>query len=195
MSLILPYVFTGGTSAKAQEVNANFQQIKRFVDDLETKFNNVNDSVIDLVNTTANINGNSSNVFNVANPVTDYNAVNKAYLDQQMAIFKPVIIGLKVTKTGNQSFSIGVGSCFDSNYLHPIVNRTVYSSSGFLFDASTTYNIYVTARVSDSMDFDCVLTTGTDTPTLIYEDTIYRKIGTLTTDVSAYISTITQESL
>ena len=195
MSLILPYIFTGGTSAKAQEVNANFQQVKRFVDKLEEQQSNYSELIADLQNNKAELNGSSSNVFNVASPTGDNNAVNKAYLDQQMSIFKPVIIGLKVTKIGNQSFTIGIGSCFDSNYLHPIINRVVYSSYSYPFDASTTYNIYVTARVSDSMDFNCVFTTGANTPTLIYEDTIYRKIGTLTTDASAYIDTITQETL
>ena len=69
-----PYTFRAGTYAKAAEVNTNFDTIKNFVDGLEEQIGNVETS--SAVYNKANINGNASIKFNVANGTEANNAVN-----------------------------------------------------------------------------------------------------------------------
>lgn len=196
MTFYLPYSFTGGTAAKAQEVNADFQQVKRFVDNLETNQNEILDSVNELEIGKADVNGSTEQVFNVATPTSDNNAVNKAYLDAQLLPFRYIIVGLSLSKTGNQQLTMGVGGCYDSNYINPIANNTNISLvTEDYTSASGTYNIYIVARVSSPTSTSITLTTGNNAPSLTYDDTIYRKVGTLTTDSSNYIDTITKEEI
>ena len=195
MTFYLPYVFTGGTAAKAQEVNANFQQTKRFVEQLETTQETLMDSVAGLETDKADINGSSEQVFNVADPTTSSNAVNKSYLDNQLLPFRYIIVGLNLSKTGNQLFTVGVGGCYDNNYINPIANNSNLSMdiSG-VTSASSTYNIYILAETTSPTNTSLVLTTGSNQPSVGVDD-IYRKIGTLTTDSNNYVDTLTKEEI
>lgn len=195
MTLYIPYTFVGGTSAKAQEVNANFSQVKGYVEDLATRITSLEATTSQMLLDKADLQGNSNYTFNVATPTNDTNAATKAYVDQQVAILKPIIIGLKATKTGNKSVAVSTGSCFDYLYQNPIINATTYYNYDYPFEASTTYNIYAMARTSNPYAFRFSYSIGNTTPTPPYDDTVFRKIGTLTTDSNAYISTITQETL
>lgn len=195
MTFYLPYVFTGGTAAKAQEVNANFQQTKRFVEELETTQETLMDSVAGLETDKADVNGSSEQVFNVADPTSSSNAVNKSYLDNQLLPFRYIIVGLNLSKTSNQLFTVGVGGCYDNNYINPIANNSNLSmdTSG-VTSASSTYNIYILAETTSPTNTSLVLTTGSNQPSVGTDD-VYRKIGTLTTDSNNYVDTLTKEEI
>lgn len=196
MTFYIPYVFTGGQSAKAQEVNANFQQVKKFVENLEDTQENIQNTVEGLQSDKANLNGSSQEQFDVADPTSSSNAVSKGYLDNQLLPFRYMIVGLNLTKTGNQTFTVGVGGCYDNTYVNAIANNTNVSLvTTDITSASSTYNIYILARVSSPTDTSLVLTTGNNQPSLVEDDTIYRKIGTLTTDALNDIDTLTKESI
>jgi len=189
MSLILPYTFTGGTSAKAQEVNANFQQVKKFVDKLESDAETMAQNIEDLIANKANLNGARAQTFEVANPTSSYQAVNKQYLEAQLAVFATVINGLKMTITGNTTFNIAPGGCFDSTYLHPMVLRTNLAVDVSDKNPSTVYKIFVIASTDNSTIARAEVTTGTPS---ISSTTIYRQLGTVTLDSSGNITAITQ---
>lgn len=193
-NLNLPYTFVGGTAAKAQEVNANFSQVKAYVEDIASKLEDAATDILELQSGKADLQGNVNYTFNVATPTASGHAVNKGYLDSQLEPYRYLIIGFKATKTGNQTLTVGPGGCYDSSYINPIVNNSNQSlRTDLVTDANGTYNIYVIATVSNSQVSGIVLTTGSDSPTIDVTGRIYRKIGTLTTDASNYIDTITQE--
>lgn len=196
MTFYIPYTFTGGQSAKAQEVNANFQQVKKFVENLEDTQEEIQQAVSGMETDKANLNGSSQEVFNVADPTNSTHAVSKAFLDNQLLPFRYMIVGLNLIKAGNQTLTVSVGGCYDSNYTNPIANNTNVSLvTTDITSASTTYNIYILARVSSPTATSLVLTVGGNEPVLVETDTIYRKIGTLTTDALNNIDTLTKESV
>lgn len=195
MTFYIPYVFTGGQSAKAQEVNANFQQVKRFVENLEDTQEDIQNTVEGLQSDKANINGSSQEQFDVADPTSSSNAVNKSYLDNQLLPFRYIIVGLNLSKTGNQLFTVGVGGCYDNNYINPIANNSNLSMDiSDVTSASSTYNIYILAETTSPTNTSLVLTTGSNQPSISVDD-IYRKIGTLTTDSDNYVDTLTKEEI
>ena len=78
-----PYTFRPGNYAKASEVNANFDTVKDFMDELETKF-----GAVYTANTPynkANINGDSTVVFNCATSSETMACVNNDRLASELA--------------------------------------------------------------------------------------------------------------
>ena len=78
-----PYTFRPGNYAKASEVNANFDTVKDFVDELETKF-----GAVYTANTPynkANVNGDSTQVFYCATSSETNACVNNDKLESRLS--------------------------------------------------------------------------------------------------------------
>lgn len=194
MSLIIPYTFTGGKSAKAQEVNANFQQVKVKFDELETMVASYSAQVGQFPTTYASLNGSSANKFNVANPTSGYNAVNLDYMNNTINWLRYIISGLHMTIVDGDSFSIGLGGCYDSTGNYVILNNTIWTSGnyGTTLGANATYNVFIIAKKAvPGMIYRVALTTSS-TPTL-GDDEICRKIGTISTDTNKHFSSVAKE--
>lgn len=78
-----PYTFRAGTYAKAAEVNANFDTVKDFVDDLQDAIGNV--EVSKTPYNKANLQGNSDVVFYCATSSEANAAVNNTKLTNSLA--------------------------------------------------------------------------------------------------------------
>ena len=80
MSIVKPFIFTAGTKARANEVNDNFDVLYSQVNSNITAIENNAEDIDELTLNKANINGNSTQRFAVADPVTNTDAINKGYL-------------------------------------------------------------------------------------------------------------------
>lgn len=196
MSLILPYTFTGGKSAKAQEVNANFVAVKNQIDTILDNIDTVSNSITNIQVNYALLNGNATERFNVATPTTANNAASKAYVDAQTNLIKFMIAGLRVVKSGNQAFYVSRGSCYNTALTYPmeLTNNLAVDISGLGLTASSTYNVYVTAETPSSLATVATITTATiATAEPSDSSAIYRLVGTITLDSSGNISATTSE--
>ena len=79
MAYSKPYTFRAGTPAKSAEVNANFDTLKDFVNELLTTFQQ--QLVALQAYNKANLGGSSTQVFEVADGTNTNDAVNKGQLD------------------------------------------------------------------------------------------------------------------
>lgn len=197
MSLIIPYKFVGGTSAKAQEVNANFQQVKEFVDNLETNQNSLEASVTNMDANKADRQGTSALTFQVANPVNSFDAVNKQYLDNQLSIISTIIFGLEPIQSGDNAFYLKPGGCYDSNYIYPMVSRVNINGStlGQSLGAGT-YYIWVLASTTNPNITDIALTNSRNVaPSISVDDitTVYRRVAYITINADLVITDIGKE--
>ena len=140
--LVIPYAFTGGLSAKAQEVNVNFDQIRKFGEDVVTNFTNTSIEIQKLQSGKANLNGNEGIVFNVAQAVEDHHAVPLYQLQNLILPMKYIIGGLTIEKTGNTSIAVKPGACYDSTYTYPMQldNIKAYALSSH---TNKTFAVYV----------------------------------------------------
>lgn len=186
MSLIIPYKFKGGTSAKAQEVNANFNQVKIFCDDIETSVASNSEDVVVLQNSKASKNGSNQEKFAVATPATteNYNAVNVQYInDNIMSMLKYGVFGLRITIGGNTSLVLSQGACYDSNYVTPIINTNMLANLfGVGISANKTYDVYVCRNTSPdaiSPIFLDLIESGNSRTE--QSNIVYRKLGQATT--------------
>lgn len=177
MGLILPYTFTGGTSAKAQEVNANFKQIQTYLDNQETVINGITNRYNILDSSKANLNGSENQQFAVAPATTDNQAISLAQLNERMLPFITVINGLYMSITTSTIFNTSLGGCYDSLYKYPISNQTSlpFNIDGY---ADSVYAVWIMARISEPSSTSISLTASeSNPPSLIYDDTIYRFLG------------------
>lgn len=188
--LILPYTFTGGQSAKAQEVNVNFKEVVKYIENLITTIENLQTQINDLQREKADQNGDKTKVFNVAPALEDNHAVPFYQMKEIMSTFSDVISGLIPTKTGNKQITISKGGCLDSTREHQIK----------LID---NYTLDVTNVTLPNYTFDIFIISELDNPTNTYceaaqniyglalgENQTYRQIGTFTTDENENIKSV-----
>lgn len=143
-----PYTFRAGNYAKAKEVNANFDTLQDYVNDLGQTL-----STVEIESTPynkANVNGNSEIQFSVANATSADQAVNKGQLDGAVSGLQTSIADTNTTVAGNYtslSNRITVlegASCYPdySSYSTFDSDTGAFPSNGVLWLYNVAYNNY-----------------------------------------------------
>ena len=192
MGLTLSYTFTAGTKAKSGEVNTNFSDVVSFVDGLEVDIATNTADIATLTSGKADKNGNLSNRFAVANPVTGYDAVNKTTLDNKIVNSINIIDGMIISKDTDNTIAVTAGSCYDSTKTTPIVFSTSLTEQNSTQSVSTTYYVYAIAKADNTSKV--LISTSSSSPALPSGYTLYRAIGKYTTDSANKINVITNYS-
>lgn len=190
MVLEIPYSFIPGTKAKSSEVNSNFLAVKTFVDTNESDIATNQAGIQNLENNKADLNGNISNRFQVANPTGNYDAVNKQYFMDNIANTLDYIGGFKLTIQGDTSISASAGSCWDSTYEYMITSSTALTKDQPNLGQNATYYVYVCADKEGGSN-ELVFSLSNATPELPSGYDYFRMLGSFTTDSSGYINTVT----
>lgn len=192
MALIIPYKFVGGTYAKAEEVNDNFAQCKLFSDTLETNIAQHDVSIMELENNKANINGDNGEIFRCANPVTNFDAVNKGSFLEGIWNTLEVIRGLEISKASNVAINIAEGGCYDSLLTTLMRSNDTISLPLESPAANTTYYVYLIGN--DVGQVSATFSTNSSSPSMPVGYTLYRNIGYVVTDENAYISSVNSQN-
>lgn len=189
MSITKPYTFTAGTKARANEVNANFDTLYSQV--------NVNSSLIEqnandideLDDTKADVNGNATQRFAVADAVTNSDAVNKQTVTKMIGNSVDLISGLVISKDNNTTIRVTAGSAYDSTrevVLRLTASKTKTNSNQ---GANATYYVYIIGDNSGNQT-DILISTSSTTPGLPSGYTRFRIIGYFRTNGSKQISEV-----
>jgi len=186
------YTFTAGTKAQAGQVNKNFQDCINGINQNASEITQNASDISSLQSGKANKNGSSSERFSVANPTSQYEAVNKGYLENAITPVLDYINGLIITKSSNTEIAISAGSCYDSTQKELLALSSSYTASySGTLSASTTYDVFIRKSKSTS-SVDCAILAHEAEPSS--SDYYYRKIGEIITDGDTYISGTTSYS-
>lgn len=191
--LDIPYTFIPGTKAKANEVNSNFNTVKTFVDQNEVDIAQNEVDINNLQSGKADINGNISNTFQVADPVGNYDAVNKQYFKANIANTLDYISGFKLTKQSDTSVSATAGSCYDSTFEYMITQSTSLTKDQENLGDNATYYVYVCAD-KESTTNQLIFSLSSTTPELPADYDYFRRLGSFTTNDSGVIDTVITDS-
>ena len=182
------YTFTAGTKAQAGQVNKNFQDCVNGINQNASEIAQNSSDISSLQSSKANKNGSSSERFSVANPTSQYEAVNKGYLENAITPVLDYMNGLVITKSSNTEIAISAGSCYDSTQSQLLVLSSSYTASySGTLTASTTYDVFIRKSKSTS-SVDCAILAHESEPSS--SDYYYRKIGEIKTDSNTYISNV-----
>lgn len=185
MTFEQPYKFKGGTSAKAQEVNANFDYTGNYIEGIETVQAGMLSSIDNIEQDKADINGSSEERFSVAPATEDYNAVPLIQLNDFLYIIKDIIRGFALSKyattQGNWGLTMGTGACFDSteNYLIKSLSNVSQSFDGQITMPGLTYKIAVVADINNPNNVSIAVYSGSS-PSISLNQ-IYRHIANVRT--------------
>ena len=189
MVLEIPYSFVPGTKAKANEVNSNFNAVKTFVDTNEADIATNQSDIMNLQNNKADLNGNISNRFQVANPTGEYDAVNKQYFMDNIANTLDYIGGFKLSIQGDTSVSASAGSCWDSTHEFMITSGSALTKDQSNLGNNATYYVYVCADKEGGSN-ELVFSLSNSTPELPAGFEYFRLLGRFTTDNNGHISQV-----
>lgn len=184
--MLIPYTFIAGTKAKAEEVNANFKAVQKYVDANEKAIANIENEV----QTKANITGNINNTFKVANATNTNEATNLGQVDSMTSVFKSLIEGFNFTVV-QTLIMITDGKCYDS------LGKTIIEAGATSLNVSshalgTEYYIYVVNTGTGTLS-SFEISTDSSNPGLPGAEVVYRKIGKFkktTDDTFEYVSMI-----
>ena len=196
MSITKPFTFVAGTKARANEVNADFDELYRQVN---KNISNISQNALDidnLDNNKANINGNSTEVFNVADASANTHAVNKQTLFKYIENTLDFINGLTISKDSgspNDTIIVSPGSCYDSTKTMVLELANSTSKQNTNQGASTTYYVHIIGNDAGTST-DILISSSQLTPTLPTGYTLFRNIGSYTTNSSGNINVITNLS-
>lgn len=196
MSITKPFTFVAGTKARANEVNADFDELYRQVN---KNISNISQNALDIDNldsNKANINGNSTEVFNVADATANTHSVNKQTLFKYIENTLDYITGLTISKDSgspNDTIIVTAGSCYDStkSVVLALANSTSKKNENQATNA--TYYVHIIGNATGSST-DILISTSQLSPTLPAGYTLFRYIGSYTTDGSGNINIITNIS-
>lgn len=192
MSIAKPFTFISGTYAKSAEVNADFDTA---YSQINTNISNIAKNAGDITSldsTKANINGNASEVFNVANPTASSHAINKQTFFNLTSNMKYFIAGYTISVDSgspNDTIIVSEGSCYDSAYQVMLTKNVATTKQNTTQTASATYYVYVIGNSTGS-SVDILISTSSSNPGLPTGYTLYRQIGYYTTNSSSRISQV-----
>lgn len=190
MSVILPYSFTPGTIAKANDVNKNFEVLRDAINASESNVEELQDIAEDLQNNKANKNGNANEIFKCANAVNNHDAINKQSLNDAIYNTIDYISGLSITKDGDYSIIVSAGSCYNTTYTKVLKLSNSISKDNVNQIANATYYVYIIGSSSNS-NVDITISTSSVNPSYPSSDyNIYRQIGKFTTNNDNSIDSI-----
>ena len=189
MSIIKPYTFQGGTKARANEVNENFDRLYEQVNANITDIANMETEITNLGLDKADVAGSSLQRFAVADAVGDYDAVNLQTLRYLIWNSRDIIRGYAISKDGNNRIRVTWGVCYDSNetVVLPLRSSLAKTNNGQI--ANATYYVYSIGN-DNGTTIDVLISTDSITPGMPSGYTRYRKIGYFKTDWNNKISDI-----
>lgn len=185
--------FVAGAKAKSQEVNYNFNLMKAFVDGLELTLSYITNSISQLEQQKANINGDYRIRFSVADALNNYDAVNLQTLNNRISNAVHIISGLSITRVGNNTILVSAGTCYDSTYTKVLSLSNEVSKTNTNQAASTTYYVYIIGTAELSTDI--LISQQSINPALPADYVYYRRIGLYTTDSSNNINSVSDEQI
>lgn len=192
MSIVKPYTFVPGTKARANEVNENFdrlyEQVNANITDIATNATNITNLGIDK----ANIQGDSTQRFAVADATSSYDAINKQTMMKSISNSLDVISGLVITTDSNSpsnTIIVSAGSCYDSTRTSIMQLTASISKYNDGQVAGANYYVYLIAG-ENGVNPDILISTSAVTPALPADYIMYRKIGYFTTNSSNAIAEI-----
>ena len=192
MSIAKPFTFTANTYAKASEVNADFDIVYSQVNtNISAIAQNATD-IDNLENNKANINGNTSQRFAVADAVTNGDAINKQTLFKAIGNTLDYISGLAISKDNgspDDTIIVSAGSAYDSTKSIVLSLANSLSKQNTNQAANATYYVYIIGSSSGSQT-DILISPNQVTPTLPTGYSLYRQIGYYTTNADSKIGTI-----
>lgn len=196
MSITKPFTFVAGTKARANEVNADFDELYRQVN---KNISNISQNALDIDNldsNKANINGNSTEVFNVADATANTHSVNKQTLFKYIENTLDYITGLTISKDSgspNDTIIVTAGSCYDSTKSVVLALANSTSKKNENQAANATYYVHIIGNATGSST-DILISTSQLNPTLPAGYILFRYIGSYTTNGSGNINIITNIS-
>jgi hypothetical protein len=147
----ITYRFTAGTKAQADQVNKNFDDCMDAINLNINSIEQINNAIEGLETSSANINGDATKTFSVADPILNSDAVNKNYLKQWTGNVKKVIEGYEIHKQSNTEVSVSGGICIDTTGQELL---TMNTGSNVSFDgvqqASSQYDVFVLKNKDNS---------------------------------------------
>ena len=189
MAITKPYTFQSGTKARASEVNQDFDILYSEVNRIGTEVLNLDLDIQNVADNKADINGNPTQVFKMANPMDSYDGVNKDFLENAISNTKDYIGGFIITKDTNDTIIVSAGSCYDSTYSTVIISTGNITKQNTAQLANGTYYVYI---ISDNSgrQVDALIATESVTPPRPTGYSLFRQIGYYTTNSDNVINNI-----
>lgn len=192
MSIVKPYTFVAGTKARANEVNEDFDRLYQQVNENITNIATNSTDITNLGIDKANVAGDATQRFAVADATGDYDAINKQTLQARIANSVDIISGLQITKDSNSpndTIIVSTGAAYDNERVVILKLANPLSKKNDNQLANATYYVYI---IGDNYGTttDILISTSQIVPALPSGYERYRKIGYFTTDSSGNISKI-----
>lgn len=192
MSISKPFTFTAGTRARASEVNQDFDTLYTEANRVASEAITLSTEIQRLDEEKANINGSSTQRFQVADAVNSGDAMNKQMVDKLTYNSRDYISGLIITKDSgspNDTVIVDSGSCYDTTHTTMMIKQTSTTKQNSNQGANTTYYIHLISDDTGNTT-DILIATVKNNPPLPTNYTKYRCIGSYTTNTDSKIAGI-----